>query len=379
MTPEGDQFPPPPTVSASEEDLVVLGQTIAEAINSENYDSLESEFSLDILLERAMWPTKPTVTDYSDFAVEVEKEEPYSTRVLRNWLGWGTLRFLRVRQSDVGTTLMFRAVTDVGSVLYAEMLVADNKSGRPVVCDVWTTSSAEYLSRLLRIASGIGNPFAALKRFLGREEEEGESETSPYFAIRDLYLQGEFAEALRYYENLPEWEQRTRMAQLVRLNSAVAMEQPKSCSTAATEARALFPNDVSINISLFEAYYVLVETDSAMVVIDRIDAYAHDPYLDVLRGSIVELEGDVDRAAALTLGAIDHDSTLLDPYYRLHQYSLILDDYGLRAKSLAGILSNAGGDADFESYEESYTDDDFIKSKEYGDLKRRYGGASGNS
>ena len=110
---------------------------------------------------------------------------------------------------------------------------------------------------------------------------------------------------------------------LLRLRAAQAIDEAEYAATL-DEYRKLFPKDPGLDLLSISYYTIKKDFKEALECIDRVEsAVGGDPYLNVTRAALCDVQGKHDEAKRLARMAADLEPTLLPAYIELLGISLI--------------------------------------------------------
>lgn len=372
-----DTVPPAPEVSLSDDELVVLAQTIEDDFNLGDGSIFEEFFDLVIFFERMVWPHVPKKNEVAEFVREMQPspgEKGFGMRIVGKMQEAGQISFLRVARDTEGVRLLYRYEGVNDALSYLELLIAEDKENkRPTIVDFYNASTGEHFSRTMRrllYSNGTG----LLARVLDKVNNEAEKAVEAAETMQQMVDEGKYDEALDHFDALPENVQQQKTLQFIRVKIAMESGDNERYAAAIKEMLDLYPNDAGLNLIQIDHFIIRKEYDSALAAYDRLDKRVRDPYLDSQRAYVYLAKGDLERAAQSANAVIRWDSTLVEPHYVLVAVANKKKDYVAVAQALERMQQASAEtvEIDFEVIESDAEYADFVRSKEYAVLKRKY-------
>ena len=319
------------------EEAQAWGLTVEGEINNGNPATLNAGLSADGLLDRIFQnfseelQSKIKPADWQGFksgARESLNALGFGSRLLDNGGGESMFNLLRVRTEEGRQTALFRYVLDDGVNYYVFYLTRDDKGGI-VYDDVYVFLTGERISATVgRLAMrGIAAQVGLLDRLMGKDKREADV-LEKIGRMAGLNKQGDYADVLKLYDELPKEYQEMKGVVIQRYRAAVNIDLD-TFKRVCDDALRLFGNDESMNLLLIDGLEVNGQFDKMLACIDALDkSLGGDPYLNTKRTSALLGKGDF--AGALALGKtmvadeitrLDGYSTQLDAYNYLKQYA----------------------------------------------------------
>ena len=246
-------------------------------------------------------------------------------------------RFLRLRQADGKTTALYRLVGPNG-LNYHEMTLSSGP-GPVRIVDILMYVTGEPISRSLR--RNFTMMLAA--------QERGDAAAKAVMAdvqklnqMNQLVRQGKAAEAMAVYDTMSPRFQGEKLAQMLRLLSA-SKTDPATYATVLDDYRKRFKDDPTADLLSIDAHLLAGEHDKSLASIDRLDkSLGGDPYLDVMRGNILFVKGDVEGAKKRGASAAKADPTLYGAYDLQLSVAMKTNDHAETARVL-GVFEEKFG------------------------------------
>lgn len=281
----------------------------------------------------------------------------------------GTLRFLGERKREGKTVLLFRMTypVDQGGMCYYEYLPHRFSDGKVRAADIYVYLAGEFLSETLRrlMLPMIADRSRTILDRLVTGEQDFVRDFPKIGQASQLVSQGRSAEALAIYRTLRPGTLKNKAVLLGRLRAAQEADE-KDYMAVMDELQKLFPNDPCLDLIAIDSFLLHKSFAGALGAIDRLDrAVGGDPYLDVMRASVHELQGDPRAAFESARRAVEREPTLRDA-------QLVLLTFGLQQKDHGEVLARLKDlhekfDLSFDDMEQDEEYADFVKSPRYAD------------
>lgn len=277
----------------------------------------------------------------------------------------GDFTFLRTRNVDGQQRVIFRQIQAEGGADYYDMIVKRRHDGALRAVDIYTVGTGELLTDSLRrtILRLLRSKVPALLGALSLEEQEY-VDALPKLRQMDAHrLESEPDKALEVYRTLPQSVREHKMALLLRLRAALDVDDAEYLA-AIDDFRRLFPEDRVIGFLTIDWYTLKKEYDKAIEGLVRFEEeIGGDPYLQVLRASILIAQDKVDEAKAVGRAALEEEATLLEGYWLLVTISLSEEDFPTTAQLLQIIETDLEVELEDLTTVEGY--EGFVKSEAY--------------
>jgi len=279
----------------------------------------------------------------------------------------GDFTFLRTRNVDGHQRVILRQIQAGGGVEYYDMVVKRGDDGVLRAVDIYVATSGEMLSDLLRrtILPALQNQ---LPNVLGKLSPADRDYIQSLPALRRMdkhLIDDEPAQALEVYRSLPKSVRERKVALARRMQAALNVDDEEYLA-AIEDFRRLHPEDRSVDIITIDWYTLKEDYDKAIEGVDRLDAQiGGDPYLQVLRGSLLFAQDKLDGAKALARIAIEEEPTLEDAYWLLVNISLQQEDFTATVELLNTLEREL--EIEFEDLTTVEGYEEFVKSKQYRD------------
>jgi tetratricopeptide (TPR) repeat protein len=229
---------------------------------------------------------------------------------------FSSYKLLRVITTNERPQLVFRCLSDEGSLNYHVLDLERNRRSRIRVVDMYVMISGEKMSETLRrayLAIAAEADRSLLSRLTlgqgawikhGKDIQE----------LARLVREGKPEAALKVYNSLPESLRTEKLILLMRL-MAVSGGDEKAYLSAIEAFEKHFPNDPSLALISIDGYVLKKQPRKAIASIEKLDRFVGgDPYLLLLQaGQYVELK-ERDKARELARKAIEQEPSLPGTY-----------------------------------------------------------------
>ena len=228
----------------------------------------------------------------------------------------GDYRALRVRVNDEAPNVLFRLSTCDSGLNYHRYSLARNSGGTVFAGDVFLFLAAEDLSHSFR------RGWLSIAKLTLREAcAEYEAQPDPFFAhleeileIDSLVDREEFSAALELYRSLPEPVQKAKYLIGAALMAAQGVSDADYGGVIDLFRRA-YPQDASLDLLLFDGYFVRKKFDRALRCIERFDELIQgDDLLSAKRAACLLGLGRIDEAREAVYTAIAGEPEMRDGY-----------------------------------------------------------------
>jgi tetratricopeptide (TPR) repeat protein len=276
----------------------------------------------------------------------------------------GEYRPLRAHREGGQERVLFRLLASSGALNYHDWVLGRSRDGEVVATDCYVFLIGEMYSQNLRQSF---LPMAHKKGGASVDELSGPEKdfVSHFdeFAQMGRYVHDKnWRQALNIYEQLPPSVQHSKAALTTRLLATQAISNSEYLASI-DEFRKQHPNDAPIDLISVDAFILRKSYDKAIEAIGRVDkAVGGDPYLKVLRGSILARENKPDAARDLLEKAVAEEPTLLRGYYALIDVSAARHDFADTLKWLKKAESQGVRFGDLKTIPAFA---EFVKSPEY--------------
>lgn len=152
-----------------------------------------------------------------------------------------------------------------------------NDSGQVKIGDFYIYVSGEHISTMIERIVEMGLPGTVDSP--GSPDIAALEDAQKLQLIEELTARGEFEEAYRQSELLPEKFRTDKSVRLMKISIAQQLDDNRY-NEALEEFKSSYPDDPSLNLILVDAYLMDEQLDKAMECIDKLDKDVKDPYLE---------------------------------------------------------------------------------------------------
>jgi tetratricopeptide (TPR) repeat protein len=276
----------------------------------------------------------------------------------------GEYRPLHIHRESGRLRVLFRLIASNGALNYHDWFLGRSKEGEVVAVDCYVYLLGELYSQNLRrtflpMARKQGG--ADLNALSG-QEQEFVAHFDQFSGMGQYVHDKDWRQALDMYQRLPSSVQHSTPALTMRLMATQATSNAEYLATI-DDFRKYHPNDAMIDLISIDAYILRRDYDKALDGIDRLDkSVGGDPYLKVLRGSVLAREKKYDAARTTFEKAVAQDPKLLRGYYALIDLSLLQHNF---ADTLKWLKQAESQGVKFGGMKGSPAFAEFMKSPEY--------------
>jgi len=247
------------------------------------------------------------------------KPTGYAGQLIKNTKDGGKLDYLRTRQNHGRQVILMRMLLpgDSGGVNYHELVPRKSVDGKIRTVDIYIYLNAEFLSETIR--RGLLPVVANLSRtFLDKlltSERDYIKDLPKLPAIKSLIIEGKSNEALARLKELGPDTKKEKTILMLRFRAAQAVSE-KEYVDVLEDFRKLYPYDPCIDMLSIDYYTLKNEFPKVIASVDRLDkAVGGDPYLEISRTGLSELDNDLTAALKFGKRAIEEDPTMLTAYW----------------------------------------------------------------
>jgi len=277
----------------------------------------------------------------------------------------GSFRLLRVRTVAGKPRALFRLLSGE-TVNYFELYLDVPAGGPPRIKDVYMFLAGETLSAAMRrmyIAASAEANHGLLDMLKGSEREFLEH-GSKIKEMGDLHRAGEYAKALEVYARMPPSMRKNKSMMILRVGASYRLNSDEQYLKAIEDFEAEFPGDPALDMISIDGNFLRKDYDGAIRSIDRLEKrVGGDPYLRLLRGSVLLEKGDKARGREELRGAVAAEPTLVNGWWTLIKLAIEEKNYKETAELLVGVETRAGVELGDLKGVPTYAG--FVKSREY--------------
>ncbi len=320
----------------SDQDCRSYALQVVKAVGSGNVSTLNSLIDWDSLFRTMMKGLEITAKTREDLTLglknALDRETGLSGQIIKNSQRGGTFSFLRARENHGCRVVVFRLIQPVemgGVVSYFEFVPEKSADGKIRATDLFVLSSGEFFSETLRrgVLPVVANESRTFLDKLLTGERDFISDLPKFTQVTEQINRGKMKEALSLIRGMRPETRKQKVVLLLRLRAALQVDENDYIATL-EEYRTLYPKDPGLDLLSIQYYTVKKDFARALECIDRLEtALGGDPYLDVIRATINDLEGKHKEARRLARSAIDKEPTLVPAYLELLGVSLLAKDF----------------------------------------------------
>lgn len=315
-------------------EVVALARQLEVAVKKGDVASAQDTLDVEALLDRVMAGVSAPAAFAAAFRSATQRNLSLMSGIIKNAKG-GTYRFLRIRQINGQTRVLFRLLNARSGVNYHDWIVGTDARGRLQFQDAYIALTGEDLSQTFRrmyiLGAVQGNP-TFLDKLTGADKQYAANLSTVLQINRDMQG-GNYSAALTSYQSLPQDLRENKSMMMERLMAASKLrgQRPQEYRAAMSDFRRLFPHDACLDLVCLDQLFEAGEYADARRSIDRIEAFTgSDAHLDTIRGKMYRLQGGSANLAAAQKEydkAIALEPTLHEPYWGLVTLSLQSKDF----------------------------------------------------
>lgn len=327
----------------SEAEAMALATALQSSVDAQDANGFASHFDWEafgkLVLSEFEGDNAEARGLRSGFAKGISAAGPrIAGQIFKQLADGGTYTFLRSLDRPEGRRLLFRLRTAENAINYHEICLARRAKGVCAV-DLFVYASGERMSQTMqRImlaalppdqrtlwASVSGSAKRSLQRVMSLKE------------MTEAFQRGEAQRTLDMYQALPRELQQEKAIQLIRVLATQKIDET-AYAAALDEYLAAFPADPSVHLMSIDAHFLAKRFDEVREAIDRLDKQVGgDPYLQIMRGNTLVLEGKLDLAEKLAQDCLAGNARDLDAHWLLVSISLQRRDFPTTARLLTKI------------------------------------------
>jgi hypothetical protein len=322
---------PAPKSQLPDGDCRAFALQVVEAIKTGKLSVLNDLIDWELLFSKTMRGLDVTPKLRQDITTGLKnglsRETGLSGQIVKNSRAGGTFDFLRVREDKNRQAILFRLIQPAGSggVAYFEFIPEKSADGKIRANDIYVFTSGEFLSEMLRrgILPVIANENRSFLDKLLSGERDYISDLPKFSETAQLISDGKMKEGLALIQGMKPETKKQKAVFLLRLRAAQAIDENEYAATL-DEYRKLFPKDPGLDLLSISYFTIKKDFQQALECIDRVEsAVGGDPYLNVTRAALCDVQGKHDEAKRLARIAADLEPTLLPAYFELLGISLL--------------------------------------------------------
>ena len=364
---------PPPT-AVTEADARTFGSSIEAAFNKGDIAAFSALLDWEILVEKSTANVEAPKALREGFRNGLMKSaadpQGFAGRIVSQAKEGTRYSMLRSRVRDKQQTALFRfAPANGAGVNYMEYFLGRGKDGRVRATDLYVFFSGELLSETFHrayVQASAQQNIGLFDRLAGKDQEFLKS-FAKLGDMSEAMSAGKYAQALAVYDALPEAVKKDKTFLLVRIQAAQKLDEKKYIEAIET-FHQLYPKDLCADILAIDGYALIKQFDKSIAAIDRLDKSVDgDPYLNVLRASLLLMAGRLEEATKLAKAAVEKAPEMIDGYWTLLTIQLKLEDHKGGLDTLKKIAENF--QMEFGDFSQIPDYAGFVKSPQYNEWK----------
>jgi hypothetical protein len=313
-----DQPASEPAKPLTEKDYSDFAKNLEEAATKGEKASFDNLIRIMELLERSISDLGLSETDLK-LLLEGAKSAKYgfAEQIIAEVKRGGRYSLLRRRELDGRKSVLMRLILEDGSVNYHEFLLHRSSDGQVVAEDVYIYLSCEKLSRTFRNMMLV---FLAdsKKGFVAKLKEADQvylKNVNDVIELTSAAQSGKNAKALSIFRKLPPELQKEKSLQLLAIKAAQEGEESEYL-VELERFRKAHPKDVAIDFLSIDYYVLKKQYGEAQKSIEKLDkAVGGDPFLQILKGGMLNQAGKSAEAKWIIEKALEDDSKLILGYW----------------------------------------------------------------
>lgn len=283
-----------------------------------------------------------------------------------------TVAFLRMRSDQGRRTALFR-VSGSDGLNYLEWYVDTRANDEVIASDCMAYTTGELLSESLRRMwlPAVAEVDPQVKKHMGRRNRELAEHLTSIQSIQGLVAAGQYEQAIRLYESLPDSVQEERLAMIGIVNAYFESADEAAYLELLDRYVALHGTAKNFELMMIDVYLFREQYDKSIEMVDGLDQrVGGDPYLDLFRSNLWHMAGDYPKAKGLLDRAIRNDPATLDYYWTAIDQALAQEDWGRVTQMLDGLQAQGQALLDLREVE-GY--EGYVASQAYRDWVARQG------
>jgi hypothetical protein len=269
----------------SQETIDSFVKTLETSWTTDGIDTYCASYDVDALCERTLEKTGASNKFRTGFKNGVGPSFLESSR--KSMQQFESAKFLRVRQHEGHSVLVFRLLSDKAGLSYIHLLLQKNcPPEKIVIVDQFAASAGEWTSQAMRrlTLSAIvdDNKSAVAKLFSPQEADIVKWAPKMARAIQAMHDK-KWQEALNAFEKFPDSLRTQSSLFTLRVQCAQNISNEKYLHVLA-EWEKIRPTDTALNLLAIDGYFLRKDYSKAHQAIERLDqSVGGDPYLRLLR------------------------------------------------------------------------------------------------
>lgn len=307
----------------SEQDARAFADAMSQALQKGDKAAFNALIDWDAIYETALQGMNLTKNQTNEFMNELRKhindDAGFTSQMVQNYKNGGRLDYLRTRERNRRQVVLLRMTLPVASsgVNYYEFVLKRSPDLKIRASDLYVYLSAEFFTESLHrvflpIVASINRNF--LEKLVTSDRQLVD-DLAQIQEVSGLLTTGKNKEALAKIKSFAPVTQKEKMVLLLRLKAAQAISEQEYTSVM-EDFRKLYPNDPCIDIISIDYYTLKKDLPKALAATDRLDkAVGGDPFLNLARAGMCELNGDLEAAQEFGTRAMTEDPTMINAYW----------------------------------------------------------------
>ncbi|MBI3829708.1 MAG: hypothetical protein HY291_09340 [Planctomycetes bacterium] len=364
----------PPVVWEKDQTLeaaaAAFAKTVEKSINRGDARFMQAHMDYAGMLKAAAEPWKLPPSSLEGIEKKFVESGMAATLALETSRG-AAVKLLRLREVDGQWRAMLRMLSRDG-LQYHELYLAPDASRTLKIVDACSYLSGTKASDSLRhflLPLAVEKDKAVLDQLTPSERAFVENISAVSY-LQTKMLSGDYTEALKIYESLPDAVKSD--PEVAQMRFACARQHGTDDYLKAIEDfRTRFAGKGLTDLLLIKYFFAAGREPEGFEALDRLDkAVGGDGLLDHFRAKAYKKLNDTPKAKAFAHKALEADPTIEYAYYMLMDYALAEKDY-VETTRLLDEFEKHMPQATL-NLEQEKTFAEFLKSKEYEDwMKRR--------
>jgi len=295
---------------------------IEKAVNDGDGEFIDLFFDFDTIVEKIITEGKPAPEYYSEgFRTGVTKGYSPGALIVGSLGEDGAYKLIKVEERDGKMHAIFRTVSSLG-LNYHDFELKPGADNQIVIDNYYSYLDAEdfgkSIQRLydLNLAQETDDTVHVLLASIPKIEQ-----------MATLAEEGKFEQSIAIFDALPKEIQEQKLLLTMLLNMGYEMG-PTQLERSFDRFRKFFPTDPLINLKKLE--FAIYDKDSTRVFesLDNIrDHVGPDPYLNIIKASVLRDSSQFASAKRLLIDAIDQEEDNDEAYWLLIDVLVELKDH----------------------------------------------------
>jgi hypothetical protein len=358
----------------SDGEVKALVAKLESHIAQRDLDAFNSEIDWNAVVDRALDGLPLSAKAAQGFRRGVlesagNQDKSIGAQIFKQIETTGSFRFLRVRDHEGASELVFRVIPDAG-VTYFGFRLDKVPGGETHIVDVYMFISGQYLSSSLRHSAYalVQQESRGAWDKLTRQDVEYVKQLPTIGKLMEAARGGRTEEAWTYLESLPEGFRYDRNTAAIAVSVGQQIEETKY-SAYLDQLRVRYPNDPTLDLMLLDSYLLKEQWGEYEACLNRFDRnIGGDPFLDSVRAAGLDLQGKHAEAKQAYARAIENLPDEEHIYWIAIVSSLEHKEFADVAARLSQLSTRFSMKFDNLETEPLYAE--FIKSPEYAEWKK---------